>query len=61
MPVLIQKEFVGKYITKIVVQQGDPSRVYYFGEKIKLEGQNGKVDEIEVFYGYQRDEHGETV
>ena len=55
VPVLIRKEFIGKYITKIVVKQGDPSRVYYFGEKIKLEAQTGKVDEIEVFYGYQRD------
>jgi hypothetical protein len=61
VPVLQRKEFGGKYVVKIVVQQGDPSRVYYFGERIKLEGQTGKVDEIEVFYGYQRDEHGGTV
>ncbi len=42
-------------MVKIVVQQGDPWRVYYFGEKIKLEGQTGKVDELEVFYSYKRD------
>lgn len=47
-------------MVKIIVQQGDPSQVYYFGEKIKLEGPNGKVDEVEQFYAYERHNMGGT-
>jgi hypothetical protein len=46
VPILRRKEFEGKYVVKIIVQQGDPSRVYFFGERIKLEASTGKVDEI---------------
>lgn len=47
-------------MVKIIVQQGDPSQVYYFGEKIKLEGPNGKIDEVEQFYAYERHNMGGT-
>lgn len=55
-----KKLFEGKFVTKIIVQQGDPQHVYYFGEKIKLEGPTGKVDEIEYYYAYERHNMGGT-
>ena len=53
-----EKDFEGRYVVKIVVKQGDPSQVYCFGERVKLEGSNGKWEDFEVFYGYERHNHG---
>ena len=57
IPVMKGGEFEGRFVVKIIVKQGDPSQVYCFGERIKLEG-NGKSEDFEVFYGYERHNHG---
>jgi hypothetical protein len=44
----------------MIVQQGDPSQTYCLGERIKLEGNNNKVEEFEVFYAYLRHNMGGT-
>lgn len=55
VPILRNKEFEGKYIVKIIVQQGDPAQTYFFSQKLKLESAaNGKCEEYEIFYGYFR-------
>lgn len=58
VPVLSKQEFEGKYVVKIIVQQGHPSHLYSFCERVKLEAPTGKVDEFEVFYAYERHNMG---
>jgi hypothetical protein len=47
VPVVKNKVFSGKYITKIIVKQGDPSQTYCFTQKLLFakEQQKEKVDE----------------
>ena len=46
IPVKRGGDFEGKYVVKVIVKQGDPSQVYCFGERIKLEGSNGKWEDF---------------
>ena len=36
VPVVVNKVFHGKYVIKILVKQGDPSKTYHFCQKIDL-------------------------
>lgn len=45
VPVVTNKVFKGKYIIKIIVKQGDPSKTYHFSNVISLE-LKGKTEEI---------------
>lgn len=36
VPVVTNKVFKGKYIIKILVKQGNPSKTYHFGQKLDL-------------------------
>ena len=47
MPVFKANYFEGKFVVKIIVQQGDPSQVYCISERIKLDGgPNNKIDDF---------------
>ena len=49
MPVFNKGKFIGKYLVKILVKQGDPAELYCFSKKIQLQGVNDKkVDENEI-------------
>lgn len=37
VPVFREDNFEGKFVVKIIVQQGDPTQVYCISEKIKLQ------------------------
>lgn len=52
--------FRGKYVIKIIVKQGDPSKTYHFGQKIELE-HRGKIDELEIFHAFYRHNMGGVV
>ena len=44
VPVVGKKQFEGKYIIKIIVRQGDPSRYYCFSHQVTI--QDGKSNSI---------------
>jgi len=44
IPVFREKNFEGKYVVKMIVQQGDNSQTYCIAEKIKLEASNSKIE-----------------
>lgn len=55
VPVFSGPNFQGKFVVKIIVQQGDPTQLYCMSEKIKLvEDGSNKSDEMEVYYSYER-------
>lgn len=63
VPVLKNKVFSGKYVTKILVQQGDPSQTYCFTQKIQWVPENrkdveGQCENFEVVYGFVRHNMG---
>lgn len=61
MPVLKVDKFTGKYVIKIVVQQGEPTFVYCFSQKIQLQSATDrKQEEFEVVYSYKRINAGNT-
>ena len=43
VPVVENKKFKGKYIIKIIIKQGDPSKTYHFNQIIELTTK-GKTD-----------------
>jgi hypothetical protein len=45
VPVVTSKVFKGKYVIKIIVKQGDPSKTYHFSNVIALESK-GKSEEF---------------
>lgn len=45
VPVVTNKVFKGKYVIKIIVKQGDPSKTYHFSNVIALESK-GKLEEF---------------
>lgn len=55
MPVFNKGKFIGKYLVKILVKQGDPAELYCFSKKIQLQGVNDKkVDEYEIVCSFKR-------
>ena len=54
VPLLKGKKFTGKYLIKIIVQQGEPTSVYCFSQKIQLQGADKKTDDYEIMYAYKR-------
>jgi hypothetical protein len=54
LPVLSQAQhFTGKYVPKVVVQQGDPAQLYSFIDRVVLEEGRDRT-EYEVIYAYER-------
>jgi hypothetical protein len=60
VPVVTNKVFKGKYVIKIIVKQGDPSKTYHFSNVISLEAK-GKTEEFEVFHAFYRHNMGGIV
>jgi hypothetical protein len=56
--VVADKVFKGKYVIKLIVRQGDPSRTYHFAQKVELEVR-GKTEELDIFYAFTRSQEGE--
>jgi hypothetical protein len=57
VPVVANKVFKGKYIIKIIVKQGDPSKTYHFSNVVSLE-HKGRTEEIEIFHAFYRHNMG---
>ena len=60
MPVVASKQFKGKYIIKIVVKQGDPSKTYHFSQIIEL-NYKGKVETYEIPHAFYRHNMGGVI
>ena len=57
VPVVESKKFKGKYIIKIIVKQGDPSKTYHFNQVIELTTK-GKTDKYEIAHAFYRHNMG---
>jgi len=65
VPVVKSKTFSGKYVIKILVQQGEPCQTYCFSQKIQwaLEGRKdieNQCENVEVIYSFVRHNMGGT-
>lgn len=60
VPVVTNKVFKGKYIIKILVKQGNPSKTYHFCQKLDLEFK-GKSESFEIFHAFYRHNMGGIV
>lgn len=60
VPVVTNKAFKGKYVIKILVKQGNPSKTYHFSSQIILESK-GKNEEFEIFHAFYRHNMGGIV
>ena len=60
VPVTKKGRFTGKHIIKIVVLQGDPSKLYCFSQRLILSNseKKDKVEEYEIVYAYLRHNMG---
>lgn len=62
VPVLKDKTFQGKYVIKIIVKQGDPSKVYHFAQTLKLVNQDKSHhdEQHKVLWGFYRSNMGKV-
>jgi hypothetical protein len=42
LPVMSEGTFTGRFLAKIIVKQGDPSKLYCFSQKVVLQSVNEK-------------------
>lgn len=55
LPVLRHGLPTGRYVGKIIVQQGEPTKLYCFSQRILLQSTNDKrYDDFDVVYSYKR-------
>jgi len=45
VPVLKNRTFQGKYVIKILVKQGDPSKLYHFAQTVKFQNEDRRHHE----------------
>lgn len=55
VPVVKDGAFTGRYLGKIIVKQGEPTKLYCFSQKIVIQSlTDKKYDDFDVVYSYKR-------
>ena len=57
VPVVNNKKFKGKFVIKIVVKQGNTSKLYHFNQTVEL-NLKGKVDKYDIPHAFYRHNMG---
>lgn len=60
VPILKDGKFRGKYVIKLIVKQGDPSRIYCMNEKGYMKNQVGGSNEGSIHFAFLRENIGAT-
>ena len=60
VPVVHHKVFSGRYLIKIMVEQGRPERLYHFSSLVELDVK-GHIENIEIFHAFYRHNMGGIV
>ena len=54
--------FLGKYVIKIIVKQGDPSKLYHFAQTVRFQNDDRRhrQEEFKVIWGFYRSNMGKV-
>ena len=63
VPILRKEVATGRYVIKIIVQQGDPTQTYCFSQKVQLQAHQDKksIEEFEVLYSFKKNNLGSCI